>query len=546
MNTSLETMDDQALLERKALLLRMLESASTQEENVGVKEPEIIPDREVSNMSADEVVQTVHIGNRMNLATTSLHDFRTLFFQKGNLPEYQRLLDEYQSALDDALNADTLTSELVMAADEARRSLNRFRNRVSVAKKAVTTAQNQFYEAQRALAEEMERLSTAKKDYEGAQLKVIETIRKSEEANSRADSAAFRSIALANKANRYLLDQEIIEAERAMAESTGKANVLAGNFSTLKELETAKHAFKVQFVFRTESELARRQAAVSVTAPDVSASTTEVPANEPAVAEVTHEESIFTEGDGFAEITEDAAPAEAQVAPQKVRRGRCKSFSLKKMGLAMAAIAGVWFFLGQGHSERPGHEDAEHSTADAFTPRAVTQGPIPVPVQKPMSSTSVVSVLVAPVQPPVSKAVEVKPPLKQVTVQKAMVVKPVSAAPKTPVVELEAPSPYVKRQAAVHHALTFVAKSAIQKPAVKVAVIQEPVQVVKMALVQPGDDDEISRLEPTEEVSINKVVDQFVTNGQEIALLKEQLDESQKALRALSDKVSTLLDSTPP
>jgi hypothetical protein len=127
-----------------------------------------------------------------------------------------------------------------------------------------------------------------------------------------------------------------------------------------------------------------------------------------------------------------------------------------------------------------------------------------------------------------------------------MVVKPVSAAPKTPVVEQEAPSPYVKRQAAVHHALTFVAKSAIQKPAVKVAVIQEPVQVVKMALVQPGDDDEISRLEPTEEVSINKVVDQFVTNGQEIALLKEQLDESQKALRALSDKVSTLLDSTPP
>ena len=253
-----------------------------------------------------------------------------------------------------------------------------------------------------------------------------------------------------------------------------------------------------------DAVLASRKTAASVAGSVViAAPVAESPVLENAVnGELAHEESIFDEEDGFAEIAEAAAPAEVQVAPQKASRGRRKFFTLKKLALASAAIACAGFFLGQGNSEKPAHEVAEHSTTtDAFTPRAVAQGPVPVPVQRPMSSVSVVSVPVAPVQPPVVKSVEVEPPLKQVTAQKAQVVKPVVVAPKTPVVDQEAPKTHAKRQAAVHHALPVVAKSVTHKSVVKVAEVKEPVKVERMALVQPSDDDDISSLKRARELN---------------------------------------------
>jgi hypothetical protein len=256
MNTIWETQGEQELLDRKSMLLNMLEAKG---EVRVVKVEDIAANWQKPDASVNEIVETVHFENRVNMATSCLHEFPTVFVLKGNLPEYQRLMGEYQDAMAEALNSDTLTIELVMAADEARRSIHGFRNRVSAAEKGINTAQEQFDAAQKALTEALDRFSTATDEYEGAQVNVIETIRKSEEANSRADSATFRSVALANKANRYLLDREIVEAERAMAESTGRANALTGNFSTLDALNTVKHAIKVPFAFRSHARKQRSE-----------------------------------------------------------------------------------------------------------------------------------------------------------------------------------------------------------------------------------------------------------------------------------------------
>ena len=236
----------------------------------------------------------------------------------------------------------------------------------------------------------------------------------------------------------------------------------------------------------------------------------EIPVKAAAVqAEIAHEESIFDD-DGFSEIAEAAAPvgtAEAQIAARKAPRDKRKLFTLKNMALAAAAVACAWFFMGQGDNGKTGREVADHSTTtDAFAPRAVAQGPVPVPVQKPMSSVSVVSTPVEPTQPPVVKPVEVESPVKTapaakpVVAPKAPAVKPMVAAPKAPA-EPEAPKAHVKRQAAVHHELPVVAKSAIQKPTVKVAAAQVPVKVEKMTLVQPADNDDISSLKQARELN---------------------------------------------
>jgi hypothetical protein len=259
MITSLETQEDQALLDRKALLLSMLEAGNAQKEKVEVKAAEPVPAPEVPHVLTEEVVETIHFENRVNMATSCFHEFPTVFVLKGNLPEYQRLMGEYQDAMAEALNADTLTIELVMGADEARRSLNGFRNRLAAAERTIATAQEQVEAAQRVLAEAGEKLSTAQFEYEGAQLNVIETIRKSEEASSRADSATFRSIALANKANRFLLDKEIVEAERAMETSARRANAMGGSFANLDELNRVKHMIKVPFAFRTHARKQRSE-----------------------------------------------------------------------------------------------------------------------------------------------------------------------------------------------------------------------------------------------------------------------------------------------
>ena len=49
-----------------------------------------------------------------------------------------------------------------------------------------------------------------------------------------------------------------------------------------------------------------------------------------------------------------------------------------------------------------------------------------------------------------------------------------------------------------------------------------------------------------EEVSLSKVVDQFVAEGKDISLMKEQLVANQKALRALSDKVEVMMPAGTP
>ena len=69
--------------------------------------------------------------------------------------------------------------------------------------------------------------------------------------------------------------------------------------------------------------------------------------------------------------------------------------------------------------------------------------------------------------------------------------------------------------------------------------------IMLLSLAVPAfADTEAPVQKPTaEEVSMNNVVDQFVSEGKDISLLKEQLVANQKALWALSDKVEVMMPS---
>jgi len=253
-NAALHELDENQLGEREAFLLMRLESISAPEERT-TQEPQRLQlvsqeSQPIIELSEEDVVETVYLENRVGMATGCTTDISTFFVLKNDLPEYTRLMKQYEEAVAEVVNADTLTIEAAMKADEARRNLRGFQSRILAADSEVAAARRLLEEAERKLLAAEQTASAIKADYAMAQTWVVEAVRKAEEANSNADSATFRTVILAKKASRYLLDMEISAAEAAHAKANRRAEGMKGVFSTVEEVDAVKDVFKVPFAFK--------------------------------------------------------------------------------------------------------------------------------------------------------------------------------------------------------------------------------------------------------------------------------------------------------
>jgi hypothetical protein len=256
MQTDITNVDEQQLRERQAALLNMLRQEEiAQEAPVAlgpVAEPVLkaVPQpQNVLDLRDEDVVETVLLENRIGMAT-NFPQISTAFVMQADLPEYQRIMQEYQDAVAETMNADTQSIQCVLQADEVRRSLSVFNSKIQASENEVGTARRQLEAAQRQLANAESKANAIKCEYMAAQTNVVETVRRSEEAVARADSSAFKAIRLVNMANRYLLDQEIDAVGIAFDQAVRRAEGLCGIFSTIEEVEDTKSRLKVPFAFK--------------------------------------------------------------------------------------------------------------------------------------------------------------------------------------------------------------------------------------------------------------------------------------------------------